>query len=129
MDTRQKLRSRNEVAALLQNGDWTVIVGLFDPLTVAQAQRISAAAETGRKIFAVVLPDRETLLPAEARAALVAGLRDVAAVVIADPAQISTGNSPIDRDDAAELNRSSEFVDFVLKRQKAAAAPAASQEQ
>jgi len=116
------------VPALLENGDWTVIVGLFDPLTVGQAQRISAMAETRRKILAVVLPDRETLLAAEARAALVAGLRDVAAVVISDPAQISTGNALVDRDDGAERSRSSEFVDFVLMRPKTSAAPATPQE-
>lgn len=121
--------SRNEASALLGQGDWTVIVGLFDPLTVAQAQRISAMAETGCKILAVVLPERETLLAAEARAALVAGLRHVAAVVISDPAHISTGNAPVDQDDAAERNRSAEFIDFVILRQRAAAVPVASHKQ
>ena len=121
--------SRNQASALLGKGNWTVIVGLFDPLTVAQAQRISAMAEPGRKILAVVLPERETLLAAEARAALVAGLRNVAAVVISDPAQISTGNAPVDQDDAAERNRSAEFIDFVILRQRAAAVPVAPQKQ
>lgn len=124
MDTREKIVSLKNVPALLQTGEWAVVAGLFDPLTLAQAQRVAATAEAGRKILAVVIPDADTLLSAEARAALMAALRSVDAVVIANPEQIRAPGTRIHEDLLAERERSAEFVRFVLRRQKSADVPA-----
>ena len=120
MDTREKIVSIDAVPALLVTGEWTVVAGLFDPLTLAQAQRVAATAEAGRRTLVVVIPDPDTLLPAQARAALMAALRDVDAVVIADPEQISGPGRRVHEDAAAERERSAEFVRFVLRRKRSA---------
>ena len=104
---------------------WTVVPGLFDPLTAAQAKRISELTEDGRKLAAIVLSGRQTLLPAEARAALVAGLRAVNLVAIAHDEEWheALGTSEhlrIVEDPKGEMARSAEFVQFVIRRQKSA---------
>ncbi len=124
MDTREKIVGRDSLAALLASGEWTVVAGLFDPLTLTQAHRLAKAADRGQKILAAVIPDAGTLLPTQARAELVAGLRSVGAVVIATPEQISMPGVQIHEDSAAERERSAEFVRFVLQRQKSAEIPA-----
>lgn len=125
MDTRGKIVSLDNVPPLLETGEWTVVAGLFDPLTLAQAQRVAAIeGEAGRRILAVVIPDADTLLSAEARAALMAALRSVDAVVIANPEQIRGPHTRIHEDLVADRERSAEFVRFVLRRQKSAEVPA-----
>ncbi len=123
MDTREKIVDRDTIAALLASGQWTVVAGLFDPLTLTQAQRLAVNAGTGRRKLAVVIPDGDTLLPAQARAELVAGLRSVDVVVIAKPEQIRMPGVHIEEDAAAERERSEEFVRFVLRRQASAEIP------
>ena len=83
MDTREKIVSLPQLPALLATGKWQAITGYFDPLTPAQIERLAAASHDGRKLLAIVDPARNTLLPAEARAQLLASLRMVHAVVIA----------------------------------------------
>ncbi len=60
--------------ALLGEGAWVVIAGLFDPLTALQAKRLSGFRRAGRKLMAIVEPGENPLLNAEARAALIAAL-------------------------------------------------------
>ncbi len=124
MDTREKIKDLNTVSALLETGEWTVVAGVFDPLTLTQAQRIAAAAQAGRRVLALVVPDADTLLAAEARAALVAGLGTVTAVVIADPRQINVPGSDFQHDVAQDRQRSAEFVSFIMRRQQSAEIPA-----
>ncbi len=124
MDTREKIVGRESVEALLASGEWTVVTGLFDPLTLTQARRLAKAADGGRKILAAVISDANTLLPAQARAELVAGLRSVDAVVIANPEQIRMPGVHIEEDAAAERERSADFVRFVLRRQESTEIPA-----
>jgi hypothetical protein len=85
VDTRKKVVPFGNVQPLLAHGEWLVVVGVFDPLTAAQAKRIAECARRGRPVLVVVLDDGETLLPAEARAALMASLRDVRLVTVAKP--------------------------------------------
>jgi hypothetical protein len=100
------------VPALLNSGKWTVIAGLFDPMTAAQGQRIARCREGGNKLLAIVLEDGETLLPAGARAALVAALRAVDAVTIAPAAEWAAPPEDLN----AERARTAEFVQFVIDR-------------
>lgn len=103
-----------------------VAVGQFDPLTAAQARRLSALHVPSSKLLAVVLENREALLPGAARAALIAALRDVDAVTVAEPDDWRTAipSGPCVRvmeDPEAEEIRSADFVRHILERQAAAA--------
>jgi len=125
VDTREKHIDLTVVPALLENGKWAVVTGLFDPLTLVQAERLAAAAEHGRSLLVIVDPSSPTLLSADARAALVAALRQVKAVVIADRAdwELVLSSFPHVRifcDEAAERARSDAFTTFVLERQRSA---------
>jgi hypothetical protein len=122
LDTRNKILPLEAAREVLSSGDWVAAVGLFDPLTAVQARRLSGLTGGTRKLLAVVLRQDNTLLAAEARAALVAGLREVAAVVIVDPDEWrgAIPESPrveVVEDTEGERARSAEFVQFVLNRQ------------
>ncbi len=122
MDTRRKLVSLEGLASLLSTGEWIVVAGLFDPLTAVQARRLRELAQDGRKLAAVVLKNPNTLLDADARAVLVASLRDVDAVSIAEPEEwrnmTPEGNLRIIEDLSGEQERSAEFVRFVIARER-----------
>ncbi len=124
MDTRSKVVPLSQARKLLKTGEWTVIVGLFDPLTAAQAQRIENYKHGS--ILAIVLESEETLLPADARCHLVAALRSVDFVTSAANREwhsITPGSDSIHvvEDLAAERRRSEEFVQRIITRQGAAA--------
>ena len=114
MDTREKIVPLEELRGRMAGGEWRVIVGLFDPLTAGQAVRLADVAN-GSELAAIVLDEPGTLLTAEARAALVAGLRRVQLVSIArrEEWRGALGEAEIFEDPA----RSDEFVKFVLERQ------------
>lgn len=116
MDTREKIIRIDQVTP----GEWIGVAGLFDPLTAIQAERIAAIAarEPKRKLLAIVAPGSGTLLPAEARAALMAGLREVSGVVVAEPGVIRARGIDVEEDAEGEARRSQEFVEFVLARQR-----------
>lgn len=121
MDTRGKIVGLSEVAERLRTGLWTVAPGLFDPLTATQAKRLHRLKEGGRHLAAIVEEGGATLLASEARAALVAALRDVDLVCIADGewrALIAGSESiRIVEDPDGEAARSAEFIQFVVDRQ------------
>ena len=91
--------------------DGPVISGYFDPLTVEHSTRLEElAAAHGPLCIAIYDPDRP-LLPAEARAALVASLACVKAVSIA------AGEIPITADLRAEdLERRERMMAHVHSR-------------
>jgi hypothetical protein len=60
----------------------TLVLGYFDPLTAAHVARL---AELGASLTVAVLDPPDPLLPARARAELVAALRAVAQVMIGPP--------------------------------------------
>ncbi len=105
---------------------WVAVIGLFDPLTAVQACRLADIARNGRrKLFAIVLETKDALLPANARAELLAALRDVDLVATAEPQRWQSAlpegaDVQIVEDAEAETARSAEFVQFVLDRQRAA---------
>jgi hypothetical protein len=125
LDTRDKIVDLSEAARQVSTGKWTIVPGLFDPLTVVEAKRIKAVSERGRKLAAIVLDGKMTLLPAEARAALVAGLRAVDVVAIAHDedwrrAFEDSADIRVIEDPQGDATRSAEFVQFVIERQKSA---------
>jgi hypothetical protein len=125
LDTREKIVELSEAAKQFSTGEWMIVPGLFDPLTATQAKRLDAFTENGRKLAAIVLDNEQTLLSARARAALVAGLRSVNLVVIADPREWpamlpASPHIRVVEDQQSEAARSAEFVQFVIGRQKSA---------
>jgi len=123
LDTRRKIVSIDELRRHIARGEWLAVAGLFDPLTATQARRLAELPRKGRKVLAVVLEDDETLLPAEARAELIAALSAVDVVAIADGvqwrSQLETRGVEIIEDFRAEKQRSAEFVKLILERQQA----------
>ena len=100
-----------------------MIAGLFDPLTAAAAKRFETL-RGDRSVLAIVLHNSDALLTADARASLVAALREVRAVVLASDAcwRSVIPESPYIRiieDPEGELRRTAEFAAFVLSRQAA----------
>src|SRR6266851_5713547 len=83
MDTREKIAPLDDLPRRMAEGEWVVVVGLFDPLTATQAERVAEIRKRGEGLLAIVLDDPDTLLAADARAALMAGLRDVRLVCVA----------------------------------------------
>jgi hypothetical protein len=126
VDTRKKIIDIGQVPALVADGSWIIIAGLFDPLTLQQADRIAELRRTkpNGKVLILVAPRPEHFLTAEARAFLVAALRSVDRVAIGTPEGLPVLACEIVRDDAAEEARSAEFAAFVVARQRAAASPA-----
>jgi len=109
---------------LLGDGVWTVIAGLFDPLTALQARRVEKEAR-GRTLV-VVLENSDTLLPADARCHLMAALRSVDFVVQASEQDwhsitLHGKNVQVIDDKQAEKQRSQDFVELVISRQGEAA--------
>jgi hypothetical protein len=127
VDTREKIVHFEALPSVLSRGEWSAVTGFFDPLTLVQAERLSTIARHGRRIAVIVVPGSETLLSSHARATLIAALRDVDAVAIAEPAQVKKlcsqlPNVHVHQDDEADRLRSTDFVVFVRTRQKAAEA-------
>ena len=79
MDTRSKILPS---AAGLSVG--TLVIGYFDPVTADHASRL---AELGEGLTVAIADPPDPLLPARARAELVAALRCVKHVVMGDPRQ------------------------------------------
>ena len=120
METRQKIVPLQDLYARLGRGQWVAVVGQFDPLTLAQAERVAKLSEDGRSILIVVEPGEECLLPVEARATLVAALRAVQLVVIGEADQLPADpQMEMVADDEGERKRSVEFVRFIAERQGA----------
>jgi hypothetical protein len=105
----------------LAGRNWLAVVGLFDPLTAIQADRMAEFASSGRAVCALILDEPDTLFPAEARAALMAALRSVDLVAIAKndewrPLLAGLSNVEISEDALSERARSASFCEFVLQR-------------
>lgn len=73
MDTRTKIVSAQEAQRLAENGAITVS-GFFDPVTLAHAERLQTLKRPGAPLLVVISSPPAPILPAPARAQLVAGL-------------------------------------------------------
>ena len=129
MDTRNKILPLDDVPALLGATPWLAVVGFFDPLTATEAKRLAGLACRGRKLLAIVLQSENALLSAEARAELVAALRDVHLVAITKRERWRSimpnrADLQIIEDPEGDKTRSAEFIKFVLTRQQSAAVSA-----
>ncbi|HEY7306208.1 MAG TPA: hypothetical protein VH601_18935 [Bryobacteraceae bacterium] len=122
MDTRNKIKPLKDLNSVLADSKWIAIAGFFDPLTSIQASRLADIAKKGHNVLAIVLAAPDCLLPADARAALVAAVRGVSAVVVANAHEwrsviTKDANVTVVDDLQGDKRRSEEFVQYVLKRQ------------
>lgn len=85
MDTRAKIKNLPELRPLLVRDPWVILAGEFDPLTAEAAEFIEKKRLPGHRLLVVLRSNADELLSAEARAVLLAGLRSVDAVLVANP--------------------------------------------
>jgi glycerol-3-phosphate cytidylyltransferase-like family protein len=97
LDTRQKIF----------DGEVVLVTGHFDPLTAEHAQRLESLRKPDHALVVVITSPAHPILPARARAELVAGLAVVDRVLIAED---------VVREEAADFERSREFAEHVRSR-------------
>lgn len=90
----------------------TIVSGYFDPLVASHAERL-AALKTGEKLLVLIATPDNAILPAAARAELVAGLRAVDYV-----AELSDGLTPQIRLEEEDAERFTALVQYVRARNK-----------
>lgn len=98
LDTRQKICDFDAI----------VVTGHFDPLTAEHAGRLAALKRPGRPLVVVITSGPDSILPARARAELVAGLGVVDRVIIADE---------VVREEAADAERRQALIEHIRSRQ------------
>jgi hypothetical protein len=91
-----------------------MISGYFDPLLALHVERLEALATEMGPLTIILLDPPDAILPAEARAAVVAGLGCVEAVVIGDGAQPPEGRLPFEEEDGVLR---AGFLQHVLDRE------------
>lgn len=116
MDTRTKILSNQDARRL---AGAHIVSGYFDPITRAHAERLGALQLPGRPLLVLVATPPNAILPAEARAILVAGLRCVDYVTVIDSAYPEglTPHTSLEAEDAARLEQ---LIQHVNARQQAA---------
>lgn len=114
MDTRTKIIDAAQAARVAQGGA-TIVSGYFDPMIASHAERLTKLKREGTPLLVLVATPPEAILPALARAQLVAGLSVVDYVCEAPvgiDAQIHL------EDEHAELL--TQLIEHVHARQRAA---------
>ncbi len=117
MDTRKKIVS----AAQAATDPGALVRGYFDPLSAAHVRRLEAIAGAGGGPVTILLnsPPRP-LLPVAARAELLAALRVVKQVVVAEgPLPEEFQAAAVEDESSADLLRLQELMEHVKRRQNA----------
>ena len=114
MDTRTKIIDAAHAARIAQTGA-TVVSGFFDPMIASHAERLAKLKHEGTPLLVLIATPPEAILPALARAQLIAGLSVVDYVCDAPD-----GIAPQIHleDEHAELL--TQLIDHVHARQRAA---------
>jgi hypothetical protein len=76
LDTRTKIVSAEEAARLAASGA-TVVTGYFDPMVASHAERLTELKRPGAPLLVVIATPENAILPARARAELIASLHVV----------------------------------------------------
>jgi len=118
VDTRDKILSSCEDLALL-GGAGIVVTGHFDPLLAAHAVRLRELAAEGQPLVVVITEPAVPLLPARARAEMVAGLAMVDHVIVATDASGVPASWQVYHEEEADSARTSNLIRHVHLRQSA----------
>ncbi|MBN8732976.1 MAG: hypothetical protein J0L64_20735 [Acidobacteria bacterium] len=121
MDTRRKILGWSDARALLEAAGAPLVTGYFDPLTADHARRLAELAETHGPLFVLVLDPPDAVLPAGARAELVASLGCVKCIVLPPPEGVeavleAVGEGRLLREEAADLERRAALTRHVHAR-------------
>jgi len=76
LDTRTKIIDAAQAARIAQAGA-TVISGHFDPMVASHAEQLASLKQEGKPLLILITTPADPILPALARAQLVAGLAAV----------------------------------------------------
>lgn len=117
MDTREKILGSREAAAIAASGA-VVVSGHFDPLIAWHVRWLEGFRKTGRPLLVMITTPENPILPARARAELVASLRAVDHVVEFSSDLALTGVIHLEREDR-ELFR--DLLELVHSRNRAMA--------
>ncbi|MBM3746069.1 MAG: hypothetical protein FJW34_09745 [Acidobacteria bacterium] len=115
MDSRSKILTAEEAARRFTGPGVRWVKGHFDPLLPEHARRLAELAAPGARLVAVVTDPPEPILPARARAELVAALRVVDWVVVGPGASIPAG--AVFDETQEDLRRARDFRLHVRARQ------------
>jgi hypothetical protein len=113
VDTREKIIDAAQAARIAAGGA-TVVSGYFDPLVASHAERLSEL-KTSAKLLVLIATPPNAILPAAARAELVAGLRAVDYVT-----ELADGLTPHIHLESEDEERFAALLQHVQARQKAA---------
>lgn len=114
MDTRKKIVDAGQAARIAASGA-RVVSGYFDPLVASHAERLAKLKSDGADLLVLIATPENAILPASARAELVAGLRCVDYV-----SELADGLVPqihLEQEDEARFQA---LLQHVHARQKAA---------
>ena len=114
VDTRSKIIDAAQAASIAASGA-TVVSGYFDPLVASHAERLASLKTDGAKLLVLIATPDNAILPAAARAELVAGLRAVDYV-----AEIAEGLTPQIHLEQEDADRFAALLNHVHTRQKCA---------
>jgi hypothetical protein len=112
LDTREKIIDAAQAARIAANGA-TVVSGYFDPLLASHAERLSELKTTAKLLVLIATP-RNAILPAAARAELVASLRAVDYV-----SELTDSLTPHIRLEPEDAHRFAALLKHVQSRQQA----------
>jgi bifunctional ADP-heptose synthase (sugar kinase/adenylyltransferase) len=114
LDTREKIIDAAHAARIASDGA-TVISGYFDPLIASHAERLAELKPAGARLLVLIATPDNAILPAAARAELVAGLRCVDYV-----SELADGLAAQIHLEEEDGRRFTELLAHVHARQKAA---------
>jgi len=127
VDTRKKIIRWPEAEDILRQraasgSPLKVVTGHFDPLLASHSRRLGELVSKGGRLMVVVLTPPEPLLPARARAELVAALGTVEFVVLPLERDIERmleilPQGSLVREDLADISRANELIRHVHNRQ------------
>jgi hypothetical protein len=112
LDTRSKIHNARDFAQFAG----TVVSGYFDPITAAHAERLQELKQPGKMLLVLVTEPADPILPALARAQLIAGLRVVDRVAVYSP-EAPQAEVRLEEEDAERLKK---LIAHVESRQRAA---------
>lgn len=113
MDTRTKIVSITDAARIAGSGA-TVVSGHFDPLLASHAERLAELKQEGLPLLILIAAPENPILPARARAELVAGL-----AVVDYVAELTEGFTPHIRLEREDEMRLQSLIEHVHARQRA----------
>jgi bifunctional ADP-heptose synthase (sugar kinase/adenylyltransferase) len=114
VDTREKIIDAAQ-ALRIASADAIVVSGYFDPLVASHAERLAALKPIGAKLLVLIATPDNAILPAAARAELVASLRSVDYV-----SEFTGGLTPHIHLEQEDAERFAALLKHVHARQKCA---------